>query len=136
MKGQATGEAQKRSWARRRERPSVPPFHRHETQAGAVVGALAGAAVGAIAGPAGLVTGTAVGALLGAAAGRALDASDAARDRRDRELDEEIGIAGGDMGAAPEHQPPPYRGTYSSASAGVSTGGGVAADGPIPPPED
>ena len=89
-----------------RRQSSVPPFHRREAEAGAVVGAIAGAAIGAVAGPPGIFAGTAIGAAIGAAAGAALDANDAWQDRRDSELDEDIGVAGGDIGAAPPNQPP------------------------------
>jgi hypothetical protein len=86
---------------------SVPPFERRERTAGAVVGAIAGAVVGAFAGPPGLIAGSALGAAVGAAAGAALDRVGAERDRRDKELDEEIGITRGNMGAFPVTMPPP-----------------------------
>jgi uncharacterized protein YcfJ len=88
-----------------RHKSSVPPFQRREAQAGVMVGAIAGAVLGAIAGPPGVAAGAAFGAAIGGVAGAALDRVDAARDKRERELDDEIGITRGNMGAYPVHIP-------------------------------
>ena len=55
----------------------------------------------------------------------------------DGELDAEIGVNGGDLGAPNLKHPPAIRGTYSAGSAG---GGGASSgrtsDGPMPAPKD
>ncbi len=66
---------------------------------GTVSGAVTGAVAGVVAGPPGIVLGGAVGAVLGTLAGAVLDRESHAADRHDRELDEAIGVIGGDLGA-------------------------------------
>lgn len=107
--------------------------------AGASAGALAGAAVGAFAGPVGLVAGGVIGAAAGAAAGIVYADAEAERAEVDEELDEAIGVYGGNIGAAGPNAPPSKRGVFSGSSAGVGgTGGGdtnigISPDeGPIP----
>jgi|GEM_PF-2451907 len=106
--------------------------------AGASAGVLAGAAMGAFAGPIGIVAGGVIGAVAGAAAGVALGEQAAVTAAADRKLDEEIGVTGGDIGAASPNAPASSRGTFSGSSAGMGgTGGsggtGTAPDeGPIP----
>jgi len=85
-------------------------------------GAVGGMALGAIAGPAGVVVGGLLGAVAGASAGAMLD--------------EEIGVIGGDLGAAPPDAPPARIGAFSAGSAGASPHGGAASEGPIPAPEE
>jgi len=115
-----------------------PPAARrvHEAE-GTASGALVGAVVGAMAGPPGVVAGAIVGGVAGALTGAALDDESSRRAARDRELDDAIGVSGGDLGAPNLAHPPATVGAYSSASAGVATTSGEApAEGPMQPPED
>lgn len=66
---------------------------------GTVSGAVAGAVVGIVAGPPGMIVGGAIGGALGTAAGAVLDRESHAAERRERSLDDEIGITNGDIGA-------------------------------------
>jgi hypothetical protein len=105
--------------------------------AGAVAGATVGATLGAMAGPPGIAAGAAIGAVAGAmaesAVGRARDKT--AKD--DAQLDAEIGVSGGDLGAPNLLHPPARVGAYSSASVGAGGGGDrTPAEGPISEPED
>jgi|HubBroStandDraft_6_1064221.scaffolds.fasta_scaffold431232_2 phage tail tape-measure protein len=117
-------------------RKSEHPHLAHDAE-GAASGAVVGAAVGAMAGPVGVVA----GALLGAAAGAlAVEAMGTEADRRaahDAELDEEIGVTGGDLGAPNLKHPPAKVGAPSAAAAGVgATAGTEPAEGPMQTPED
>jgi hypothetical protein len=98
--------------------------HAHDVDAvvdvAALSGAVAGATMGAIAGPPGVVAGGAMGAVVGALAGAALERDDLRRTRHDEDLDKEIGVIDGEMGAASPDAPPARVGAYSAASAGVS----------------
>jgi hypothetical protein len=97
----------------------------------ALAGAAAGAAAGALAGPPGMVIGAVIGGAVGAVAGevRHMDHVEAAA--RDEQLDRDIGVSGGDLGAAPADQPP-SRGVFHATSLGVSTGTSPwPAEGPI-----
>ena len=71
-----------------------------------------------------------IGAVAGAVAGEELGAESRRVARHDKELDEEIGVTSGDLGAV---QPggPPRSGRPSAASLGLSGGGSSAAEGPI-----
>lgn len=77
----------------------IPP-ERHEVASTTTLsGALVGATTGLMGGPPGIVAGGVIGGAIGALAGTVLE-----RDRRDGfvhdvELDEEIGVVGGDIGA-------------------------------------
>lgn len=64
-----------------------------------LAGATTGAVVGAVAGPPGAVIGGTVGAAVGIIAGGVLDRELHKADRHDRELDEDIGVFGGTIGA-------------------------------------
>ena len=66
---------------------------------GGTAGALAGATMGALAGAPGAIAGAVVGAIAGAVTGRAVEKADEARAAEDRELDGEIGVSGGGLGA-------------------------------------
>lgn len=70
----------------------------HETE-GAASGMIAGAMIGANAGPPGMVAGAIIGGLAGVVAGAALDNESSRQEIHTRELDAEIGVSGGDMGA-------------------------------------
>jgi hypothetical protein len=104
--------------------------------ASALSGAIAGAVIGSIAGPPGVVAGGIIGTALGVVAGVGLDNAERVHGERDKELDEDIGVTKGNLGAADPTAPPPRRGTYSSASAGVSMGGGSPSEGPMSNPTD
>ena len=66
---------------------------------GTVSGAVAGAAVGIVAGPPGMIVGGAIGAALGTVAGTVLDRESHRAERHERELDDEVGVTKGDLGA-------------------------------------
>lgn len=66
---------------------------------GTVSGALTGAVAGVVAGPPGVVVGGAIGAALGTLAGAVLDRESHAHDAHDRDLDDDIGVTSGDLGA-------------------------------------
>jgi len=100
--------------------------------AGAVSGAIAGAAAGVIAGPVGAVAGGAIGAVAGAAAGAALAEDHENRLEEDEELDREIGVTEGTMGAPSLKHPPAKIGAYSRASTGgAPVSSPQPAEGPI-----
>jgi outer membrane lipoprotein SlyB len=77
----------------------------HEAEAGAS-GALVGAAVGSAAGPPGAIAGAVIGAVAGAMAGSVIDAQATRRATHTRELDAEIGVSEGDIGAPNLKHPP------------------------------
>jgi hypothetical protein len=107
----------------------------HELEGGAS-GALAGAALGAGAGPPGVVTGAIVGGVVGAVAGVVLDRESSRRLAHTKELDEEIGVMGGDLGAPNLQHPPSSLGAPSPASSGVpSSQDQDPAEGPMQVPE-
>jgi hypothetical protein len=106
----------------------------HEAE-GVASGAAAGAVLGAAAGPAGIVAGAVLGGAAGAIAAVALDKDAARKAARTRELDEEIGVSGGDLGAPNLKHPPARVGAYSAASAGAGATSGddeEPAEGPMP----
>lgn len=96
-----------------------------------VGGAVAGAMVGAIAGPIGAIAGGAVGTAVGLIAGATLENEDRRASLHDEELDEQIGVIRGDMGAASPNQPPARIGAYSAGSAGVRRPSRPPSEGPI-----
>ncbi|MEO8875112.1 MAG: hypothetical protein ABI461_05950 [Polyangiaceae bacterium] len=103
---------------------------------GAAAGAIVGATAGAIAGPAGSIAGAIVGALAGGIAVAAIERSDKANEAHGRELDETIGVSGGELGAPNLKHPAAKIGAYS----GSSTGGATVAtespsEGPFQAPE-
>ncbi len=79
--------------------------HEHEAE-GAVAGAIAGAVMGAIAGPPGAAAGAVIGGLVGAVATGVVEKQAEARALHDEELDEEIGVMGGEIGAPNLKHPP------------------------------
>jgi hypothetical protein len=103
---------------------------------GAAGGAIAGAALGAVGGPAGAAAGAIIGGVVGAFVTKIADEEAARASFHDGELDEEIGVSGGDIGAPNLKHPPAKRGTYSAAAAGGSGSDGSAAEGPMQTPED
>jgi len=68
--------------------------------AGALSGAAAGISVGAFAGPSGAMIGAFIGGAVGVVAGRAIEVHTAQEDAVQEHLDLQIGIIGGDLGAA------------------------------------
>lgn len=78
----------------------------HEAEGGAS-GAIAGALVGAAAGPPGAVAGAIIGAIAGALAGAVIDKDSSESEERTRELDADIGVTGGTIGAPNLKHPPP-----------------------------
>jgi hypothetical protein len=78
-----------------------------------------------------------VGGVAGALTGEALDNESSRRAARTRELDEQIGVSGGDMGAPNLAHPPATVGAYSTASSGAVTPSDHApAEGPMQAPEE
>jgi hypothetical protein len=73
---------------------------------GAVLGLSAGVVTGMMAGVAGVIVGVGVGTLAGAIAGMTMHRDEGRRAARSRELDEIIGVSGGQLGAAPVMMPP------------------------------
>ncbi len=103
---------------------------------GVGLGALSGAGLGAAGGPVGAIVGAVAGGVAGALASLALEASDAREAAHEEKLDEEIGVASGELGTASVKQPA-QRGAYSSAATGAGTAtesdDSESAEGPIPP---
>lgn len=95
---------------------------------GTAIGAAAGAAAGAIAGPPGIVAGAVLGAIAGAATAGALVENDEVEEAANEELDEEIGVIGGDLGAAQTNIPARI-GAPSLSSAGIGTPESANEDG-------
>ncbi len=106
--------------------------------AGGALGALGGAGVGALAGgPPGAIAGALIGALMGASAGWAQGSATNLRSARDRQLDRDIGVDGGDIGTASPGQPPAQIGALSAVASGAGTAEAVVtpSNGPITPSE-
>jgi len=73
---------------------------------GIVLGVVAGGLLGMVAGLGGVLLGLLAGGAAGFLAGAAMHRAEGRRAARVRELDEIIGVAGGDLGAAPVSIPP------------------------------
>jgi hypothetical protein len=101
----------------------------HEAEAG-VSAAVVGAAVGAIGGPPGAVAGAVIGGVVGVLAELALEHEADAVAQHEAELDDEIGVSGGEMGAPNLEHPAAVVGAYS---AGASGGGDRSSS--VPPAE-
>ena len=115
----------------------APQRHPLHEAGGAAGGALAGAAVGAIAGPPGVAAGAIIGGVVGAIVAKISDEEADRVSAHDNELDAEIGVNGGDLGAPNLKHPPAVRGTYSAGAAGGGgADSGVTSDGPMPAPKD
>lgn len=104
--------------------------------AGAAAGAAVGAVAGAIAGPAGIVVGAVAGAAAGVVAREGLAADLRDKAAVDKQLDKEIGVTEGDLGAPNLKHPPAKVGAYSASSSGGGGGERHPAEGPIEPPDD
>jgi phage tail tape-measure protein len=104
---------------------------------GMASGAMVGAAVGAAAGPPGMVAGAVIGAVAGGIAAMALDSDADRQAARTAELDDEIGVTGGELGAPNLKHPPATVGAFSLAAAGTGTPVDDApAEGPIQTPDE
>ncbi len=100
------------------------------------LGVVSGAVIGAMAGPPGVAVGAALGAAAGAIGAAAGAIDEAKREETEAELDETIGVSGGDLGAPNLKHPPSKRGAFSAASSGAAAGGStVPAEGPAPTAE-
>jgi hypothetical protein len=84
-------------------------------------GAVAGAALGAFAGPPGAIAGAVIGAMAGAVVEFEMRSERGFEAERDRLLDDEIGVNGGDMGAPNLIHLTAKIGAYSGASLGGGT---------------
>jgi hypothetical protein len=84
-------------------------------------GAVAGAAIGAFAGPPGAIAGAVIGAMAGAVVDFEMRRESAFKAERDRLLDKEIGVSGGDLGAPNLVHLTAKIGAYSGASLGSGT---------------
>lgn len=101
---------------------------------GAAGGALTGGILGSIAGPPGVAAGVILGGIAGAVTEVALEKGAAEDAAHEQELDAQLGVNGGDIGAKNLRHPPAKRGAYAGASVGAGGSGGEApAEGPIPP---
>jgi hypothetical protein len=86
-------------------------------------------------GPAGALAGAAIGSVAGVAASWALEADASVREAKEEELDEQIGVIGGDLGVECLEHPASKRGAYSAAAMGLeSSETEPLAEGPILPP--
>jgi hypothetical protein len=92
---------------------------------------VAGGLVGSIAGPPGAVAGMVLGAAVGALAGKVIDDEAERAHVHDSELDDEIGVTSGDLGAPNLLHLPAKIGAYSSASSGAAAPSHPPAEGPI-----
>lgn len=77
----------------------LPTDHHGLLGAATLSGAVAGATTGALAGPPGMIAGGVIGVAVGTLAGMVLEKDERATEEHDGELDETIGVSGGDMGA-------------------------------------
>ena len=103
------------------------------------MGALGGAGLGALAaGPPGALVGALIGAAAGASAGWAHESATLERAQRERQLDAEIGVSGGDIGVSGLEHPPATVGAFSAEASGAASSGSdpVTSEGPILPPPD
>jgi len=108
----------------------------HEAEGGAS-GALTGVVLGAAAGPPGMVAGAIIGGMVGAVAGSVLHAASLSKASRARELDAQIGVSDGDLGAPNLEHPAAKTGVCSTASLGLETSSGEEpAEGPMQEPEE
>lgn len=97
-----------------------------------VAGAAVGAVAGVVAGPPGAAVGALIGGIAGAAAGVAIERGEHEKQAHDEQLDRDIGVSGGSIGAPWLEHPPPVHGLYHSATLGISRGGDAEpSDGPI-----
>ncbi len=98
--------------ANQRQKSRTRRRHGREAGVGASA-ALAGAAAGSFAGAPGAAIGAVIGGVVGAVAGAMLDDDSVDRATHEADLDETIGVGGGDMGSP--STPPPAPATPESA---------------------
>jgi hypothetical protein len=111
---------------------SSDPVGAGEIAAETLAGAAAGAAMGVLAGPAGAVAGAVIGGMIAAVAGAALHEEHTYENAEDAQLDRDIGVFGGDIGAAAPDAPMSRRGLFHAASMGISVGSSpVPSEGPM-----
>jgi phage tail tape-measure protein len=96
----------------------------------AAAGAAAGALAGTLAGPVGMAIGAVIGGFIGGAAGVAVETTETEKSAHDAQLDRDIGVSGGNLGAAAPGQTP-SSGRFHAASLGVTDSGPESSDGPI-----
>ncbi|HEY1957344.1 MAG TPA: hypothetical protein VGH28_17115 [Polyangiaceae bacterium] len=114
----------------RRKKNKLGKNHRTE-EIVAASGTVAGAMFGSMVGPVGTVAGAIVGGVVGAGAGVYLE-DRAERERwHEDELDEDIGVYDGTLGAAPEDAPPPRIGAFSAEASGGERQSHPPSEGPI-----
>ena len=106
---------------KRKQATPAKTSHHHGTEVGAVAGELVGAVVGSAAGPAGTVAGMVLGAIAGALTGHVLEDEHRRAQVHDEELDETIGVTGGDLGAARANALPGPTGKPSLAPAALAS---------------
>jgi hypothetical protein len=129
MKKRREGDRRTPSWK--------PSLHGGGAVAAGAAAAAAGAAVGAVAGPPGIVIGAVIGGAAGAATESLLERARRVAQAHERQLDEDVGITSGDIGAPNLNHPPPQIGAYSAASSGAGTVRQRApAEGPMSSPPD
>jgi hypothetical protein len=84
-----------------------------------------------------MVAGAVLGAVAGGVAAIAMDNDADRKAAHTQELDEEIGVMGGDLGAPNLQHPPAKVGAYSVAASGAGTSGGdTPAEGPMQTPDE
>jgi len=110
----------KRKAVKEKRRAVVKPSHAHGELAGTLAGEVAGAIVGSMAGPPGAVAGMVMGAATGALVGEVLDRDAERKQSHDQQLDDEIGVTSGDLGAPNLAHPPAKVGAFSAASVGAA----------------
>ena len=115
----------------RRKNKNLKRNHRTESIV-AASGTVAGAVVGSVAGPVGTVTGAIVGGVVGATAGAVLEQEAERKHIHEDQLDEDIGVFDGTLGAAPPDAPPARIGAYSAGSSGGGRPSRPPSEGPIP----
>jgi hypothetical protein len=116
----------------RKVKRAVPRAGTHHTEeAAAIAGEIAGGIVGSVAGPAGTVAGMIIGAVAGSVVGAGIEAGERESAEHEKELDDAIGVRGGNMGAAKPGAPPARIGAFSAASSGGASHRPQPAEGPI-----
>jgi hypothetical protein len=101
-----------------------------------LTGVVAGVAIGAVAGPAGMIAGGVIGGVTGAVTGGALADDAERRHAHAHDLDRDIGVTGGDIGAASKDAPPARIGAFSAGSSGGGSSTPNPSEGPIQEVDD
>ena len=121
-KAETTALQNEKTEAKKAAKKTRVKRHPHAKEfAEATLGAAAGAIAGSVAGPPGAIAGAVIGAAAGTLIGIA-DEREAHREAaHDKELDDEIGVTSGSLGAPGLKHPPAKHGLYSGAAAAVGT---------------